>query len=473
MKGKKVLKTVLCIVLALAIVVGGALGYLLTGVKPVVEEPRQTETENGVLKVGILSDMQLTADGEDKYSQNYKKALELFKSQNVNVILNIGDFTDVLTKEAMENHKSLFDSVYLESEREQLSLSYIFGNHDYWLPYFVDCWEIPFTRKMHNRFTECTYAESPWTHKVVNGYHFIAVSPDSGGMSGDAYSEKTLQWAEEQIQAAVADNPQLPVFVLTHHNPEGTVYTSKNNGCENLDELFKKYPQVVSFSGHSHAPLMDEAAIYQKEYTAINTQCTSYVCFAEDANCIVHDDGSFIEDNPMVMIMELKGSQATVQRYSVLDGKAQKSPWIIDAAAGKDGFAYTDARKARSAAPVWSDDFTISAQPVQVGEENTPACQLTFTAAQHTDMVRQYRAVFKRNNEPMSIAVGDKTFDSLTLISDFSLPAEQRSEKMVFNLPAEKYQAPIPAGQYTVELYAQDAFGNESAPQTAQLEIAY
>ena len=112
----------LCIVLALAIVVGGALGYLLTGVKPVVEEPRQIETENGVLKVGILSDMQLTADGEDKYSQNYKKALELFKSQNVNVILNIGDFTDVLTKEAMENHKSLFDSVYSETEREQLSL---------------------------------------------------------------------------------------------------------------------------------------------------------------------------------------------------------------------------------------------------------------------------------------------------------------------------------------------------------------
>lgn len=68
MKGKKVLKTVLCIVLALAIVAGGALGYLLTGLKPVVQEPRQTETENGVLKVGILSDMQLTEDGEDQYS---------------------------------------------------------------------------------------------------------------------------------------------------------------------------------------------------------------------------------------------------------------------------------------------------------------------------------------------------------------------------------------------------------------------
>lgn len=88
---------------------------------------------------------------------------------------------------------------------------------------------------MHNRFVEYTYAESPWTHKVVNGYHFIAVSPDSGDMKGGAYSDKTLQWAGEQIQAAVADNPTLPVFVLTHHNPEGTIYMSRDNGCENLD----------------------------------------------------------------------------------------------------------------------------------------------------------------------------------------------------------------------------------------------
>lgn len=446
---------------------------MTTSLKPVIKEPRQIDTENGVLKVGILSDMQLTADGEDKYSQHYKKALELFKAQNVNVIVNVGDFTDVLLKDAMENYKNLFDSVYSEEERAQIELSYILGNHDNWLPYFVDCWEIPFERKMEKRFVKYTYAESPWTHKVVNGYHFIAVSPDSGGMAGDAYSDKVLEWAEEQIKAAVEDNPNLPVFVLTHHNPEGTVYTSDNNGCENLDELFEKYPQVISFSGHSHAPLMDEEAIYQKDYTAINTQCTSYVCFEEDANVIVHDDSSFIEDNPMIMIMELDGSKATIQRYSVLDGKAQKSPWVIDTASGKDGFTYTDARKEKSAAPVWSDNFEISTESVKSGEENKAACQLTFTAAKHDDAVKGYRAVFKSNGAPVTFKIGDKEFDSLLLISDFPLPADKRSEKMIFNFTEEKYKSSLPEGQYTIELYAQDAFGNESEVKTAQVEIKY
>lgn len=473
MKAKKVMKIVLCVVLALAIVVGGALGYLLSSVKPVIAEPRQIDTDNGVLKVGIISDMQLTANENDKYSQYYKTALEFFKAQGVNVIVNAGDFTDVLTKDAMVNHKNLFDSVYSEDERAQIELCSIFGNHDYWLPYFVDCWEIPFTRKMQNRFMKYTYAESPWTHKVINGYHFIALSPDSGAMDGAAYSDKRLQWADEQIKAAVADNPTLPVFVITHHNPENTVYISNNNGCGNLDNLFKKYPQVISFSGHSHAPLMDEEAIYQKDYTAINTQCTSYVCFEETPNAIVHDDSSFIEDNPMVMIMELDGSKATIQRYSVIDGKAQKAPWVIDTSAGKDGFSYTEERKAQSAAPVWNGSAEISAQAVKLGEDKTAACQLTFTSAQHDDAVKSYRAVFKMDGAPVAFTIDGSEYDSLSLISDFSLPTEQRSEKMIFNLPEEKFKASLPEGKYTIELYAQDAFGNESEPQTAEIEIKY
>lgn len=470
MKKKKILTIVLSVLLAVVLLAGGSVGYLLSSLKPVDKE-RTLETADGKLKVGVISDLQLPDASGSKYEDHYRRALELFKAQGVNVIVNAGDFTDTATKAAYEVHKQIFDSVYSEAEREEIELSYILGNHDHWLPMFFDCFEIPFPHKMQSRFAKYTYAESPWTHKTVNGYHFIAISPENGDMGGDAYTEKVLAWAKEQIEAAVKDDPTKPIFVITHNNPADTVYMS-GEGCQNLNALFAAYPQIISLSGHSHAPLMDEEAVYQKDYTAVNTQCTSYVCFEGGANALVQDDSAFIEDNPMVMIMELDGSKASLQRYSVLDGKAQKAPWVIDAAAGKDGFSYTDARKDAAEAPAWGDDFACTAKAEKT-ESGSAYCRLEFTAAKHADAVKNYRAVLKQGDKTVEFKLGEKTYTDLKLISDFALPAEQRGEKAVFCLWADRFETAIPAGAYTVELYAADAFGNESAPQTAQLAIAY
>lgn len=462
MKKKKVFTVVLSVVLAVLIVIGGAVGLLMRPMKPVYKE-RNFETADGVLRVGVISDLQTPGEGG---TDNYKKALELFKEKGVNVIINAGDITDVGRKSHYENHKAAFDSVYSEEDRANVELSYVLGNHDYWLPMFFDCFEIPFTYKMHSRFTKYTYAESPWTHKVINGYHFISLSPANGSMSGDAYNERVLKWAEEEIKKAVEDNPELPIFVTTHNNPEGTVYYS-DDACPNLDELYKKYPQVVSLSGHSHAPLMDEEAIYQKDYTAISTQCTSYVCFTETANSVVQNNSDFIEDNPMVMIMELDGERTTIQRYSVLDGKAQKEPWIIENPVSKDTFKYTEARKDNSKAPVWGEEFKITATPAD------KACRLTFTKASHEDMVESYRMVFKKDDSPVEIKIGEDTYKDIILITDFSLPEYERDSEANFSLSEEKFGASLPAGKYEVEIYASDTFGNESEAMTAEIEIKY
>lgn len=467
MKKKKILIIVLSAVLALALVIGGTVAYLMSGIKPVSKE-RTIETEDGILRVGIVSDLRLPDWEGGDYEVYYKKALELFKEKGVNVIVNAGDFTDVATKKSYENHKRIFDSVYSEAEREKLELSYIMGNHDHWLPMFFDCWEIPFPHKMQSRFTDYTYAESPWTHKVINGYYFIAVSPSNGDMGDGAY-DKMLNWAEEQIKSAVEADSQKPVFVITHNNPADTVYMS-DGACKNLDELYSKYPQVVSISGHSHAPLMDEKAIYQKDYTAVNTQCTSYVCFDQKANSVVHNNSEFIEDNPMVMIMELDGSKAEIQRYSVLDGTAQKEPWKINAAAGKDGFIYTDARRDSSEVPVWDGEFVCTSKADAIGDDKTPVCRLEFTAA---NGAYGYRAVFKQDGKPVEFALGDKKYSDLDLISDFALNEEKRSGTGIFLLNEERFSPSLPAGTYTAEIYAYGAFGNESEPMTAEFEIAY
>ena len=109
--------------------------------------------------------------------------------------------------------------------------------------------------------------ESPWSHKVLNGYHFIGLSPVNGSMKDDAYEGK-LEWAEEEIQKAIAAAPDRPVFVITHNNPKDTVYTSDDYGDSKLDALFAKYPQVISISGHTHASILDERSISCLLYTS-------------------------------------------------------------------------------------------------------------------------------------------------------------------------------------------------------------
>ena len=116
----------------------------------------------------------------------------------------------------------------------------------------------------------------------VKRLSFIGLSPVNGSMEDDAYEGK-LEWAEEEIQKAIAAAPSRPVFVITHNNPKDTVYTSDDYGDSKLDALFAKYPQVISISGHTHASILDERSISQTSYTAINTQSLSYTDFEEGA----------------------------------------------------------------------------------------------------------------------------------------------------------------------------------------------
>lgn len=421
--------------------------------------------DNDVVKVGIVSDLQLAPEGGSAvYDESFEKALEFFKSSGVDMLINAGDFTDLGNAESYENYKRIYDGVY--GGEDIISLN-ILGNHDYWLANFVDCWEIPFKGKMRGRLQEYTGAESPWTHKTVNGFHFIAVSPDNGGMDGSAYTDETLEWTREQIELAIAQSPDKPVFVVTHHPPAGTLPMSKTDGCENLDQLFSQYEQVVSISGHTHASLMDETSIAQDDYTAVNTQCVSYVCY--EGCDLTQDGGSFIEDNPMVMILELSGSQAVFHRYGVLTGEELGEPWVLNLPLSKDSFTYNfEARKAQSSAPVWENGFECSLGTA-VGEDGEQLDELVFTAASHPDAVAYYSVSFAdESGNAVRFQLDEETEkDVLTVGTDYILPPEKRSGAVNIIFPAQ-YTREL-SGEYTVSITPFDCYKNSGETKSASV----
>lgn len=450
-------------VAVLVILVGALLGYFAipVGTAKDMEEITMDATD-GALKIGIISDSQL---GQEPEFQSYlEDTLKLFKEQGVNMILNAGDYTETALKENYAGYSAAFDKVF--GENKPLTQS-IMGNHDYWLPVFFDCWQIPFKGTLQRRFMKATGESSPWTHKVVNGYHFIGASPTNGDMGEEAYSKK-IEWIKAQIELAIKEDPTKPIFVMTHNNPLNTVYMSAENGCKNLDDLFSQYPQVVSISGHTHAPLMDEQSIYQKNYTALNTQCQSYVCFTEADADIVQENGEFTYEVPMAMILTLTNESASFDRYDVLSQERLAEPWILPFPVTKDSFSYTDEiRTAAAVAPAWPEDFTYEVTNSK-DADGADVKALNFTAATHPQSLRYYEVTFTdTQGKLVAFKVSDdaETKTTLRFMSDYARAPKDRAHTASFPIPAQ-YAKSLPAGEYTVSITATSPFSEPSETKT-------
>ena len=185
-----------------------------------------------------------------------KKKLEV-RQIETDVLIIGGDFTDLGTDEAYGSFKEIYDKVMGDGE-EPVPV-YLMGNHDYWLAPFVDSFEVATPAKMQKRFTKYT-GEYPYSHKIINGYHFICWS-SSDGSYDKSYSDK--KWIRSELDKAIAADPTKPIFVISHLNPSDTAYGSDEWGNADIADVLKDYSQVISISGHSHYSLIDERSIWE------------------------------------------------------------------------------------------------------------------------------------------------------------------------------------------------------------------
>ena len=285
------------------------------------------------IKVGIISDSQIIPSNkkEDEwlkiFSEHLKKALEVLKFHQIEVLIFAGDLTDSGTEYAYDEILSIYKSVY-KSEEEKPIFNYIMGNHDYWLTYmengkicpkFGDPKELQFL--FYNKLKE-----KPFTHKVINGYHFI----NWGSEDGTDNPNTNIVWIENQIKIALEDDKNKPIFITTHYAAEDTVYGSNAWGTKSIKTIFKNYPNIIHFSGHSHFSLIDERSIWQKEFTSIQTQSVSYIELDkgfENGPYPCDEYGSIQEAgrNFMGLIMNVNQSQVEIQRISLEKDKLMEN----------------------------------------------------------------------------------------------------------------------------------------------------
>ena len=75
-----------------------------------------------------------------------------------------------------------------------------------------------------------------------------------GSSQGGGNYTYAVEWLQKQLEETVQEDDSKPIFVFFHHPIKDTFYVSNEWYGSGLDQVFKKYPQVVAFSGHIHSP---------------------------------------------------------------------------------------------------------------------------------------------------------------------------------------------------------------------------
>lgn len=242
-----------------------ALLLILTAVIPLLSGCGKDEF-TPVLRFAVASDVHIEDNGttaveEARLSKMFDMAYAHAEGgdtpyKKLDAVMFVGDFTNRGTTASMERFKSIADGKL----RGETKLVVSIGNHEFYSA----------ADTAVERYEEVFGVEAD-EHFLLCGFHFIKLSA-----SGEGFSDEKLEWLKRELAEAAADTPKLPIFVMQHQHVKGTVYGSTGWGVDGLYEIFKDYPQVVDFSGHSHFPINDERSIWQGDFTAIGTGTLSY-----------------------------------------------------------------------------------------------------------------------------------------------------------------------------------------------------
>ena len=406
-----------------------------------------------LLRVGIVSDIQALPFPGDWGMHNLDRAFFMLAPKRLDVLVMAGDLADGAAPEVFAAWRELAAERFGSPGPALVACA---GNHDYWVS---GRFEDRDHRKLYEIFCRGIgqSPEDPF-HTAVKGYHFIALSED---VNEGQYSPAAVAALEAEICKAVAAAPDKPVFVITHYPPFDTVCGSHCKSAQRqLGEMLKKYPQAVSFSGHTHYPLEDDRGLWQGEYTAVTTSTLAYACMEERPYNSCNSIVPFAREATQMLYMEVFADRLVIRRYNVTDRREIKPdrPWTVELPHDPARAARID-RSAGRKAP----EFPAGAELLV--RYDYGFSYLIFDAAEHDDMVQFYRLKI------VDAVSGETVFDR-RYVSDFYRLERNRDPRQVIRLPGEALK---PGHEYRYELYPVETFGKEGAPLclTARVPDSY
>lgn len=409
--------------------------------------------ENIRLRLSVFSDIHITWFDEFHYEgyENLDRALALHteKLPLADAFLFTGDTVyqvDASTKPICENlypviyerAKSLFRKYIPNAPRVM-----IMGNHEY-----PQGNAGPVMTADAQRMFREAYGQELDVHKTFNGYHVIAASMRSWKVPR---SPDVEAWLMKEIDAAIAEDPLKPVFLMLHNPLPGTVtFSIKYTVGQYSDEFMawlKTKPQVIALSGHCHNVNEDDSCIWQGGYTQVNIPiiAVGYMRFdGNGATDFQNDYGTVFGKSQSVQITVDENDVVTVYSYdNMTENEIQR--WTIDVPGIVKGTAkplYTDEAHASWPAPAFGKNAKVTVEE----KEGTPRLKITQDFLPYPHCIKYYTILFE-----------NKESGNITTVT---YPTDYFNGKM-----SDVIEKPLPkleSGSYRVSVYAANAFNKRS-----------
>lgn len=427
------------VIVAITTVIMSVTGLFVWGFAP------EDETEfTPVIRFVACSDSHLKTAagvGSHRLEKTAKLAYAIAKADNeynnLDAFLINGDITNDGNIDQFAGFKVIADK-YIKSETELLPI--IANNHDF--------------RNMKKQtvayFSQLMGKDTDY-HKVVNGYHFIGIS--TSDVEGVNYTEAQRVWLKAQLDEAVKDDPNKPIFVSQHEHVLNTVYGSSDFdgwGIDDFSDILEQYPQVVDFSGHSHYPLNDPRSVWQGSFTAIGTGALAYMELTVENQRKVHPTGNSLEAQFWIVELD-KDSNMRLRGIDLIEQKVL-CEYIIANPANPANREYTPEKQAaRSTAPVFSENAELKVTKL------AKSVTVKFNAAQST------------SSEPIFLyKVKVMNADGEVVKSDWVLPKYYSATvEKTERLKLGKFEE----GDYTVSVTAETAWGVQSEAITTDFTV--
>ena len=422
----------------------------------------------------VCSDLHIGASSNGPVSTYFENGIDAVKKAaggKLDALVVAGDLTNYGTTIQIDMVRRIIEK---KLDAEETPLIFCSGNHDFFNWYYDKTGSIArdFDSRAYSMFDSANYAcdivdaaETPANcrHAVINGVHIICVNVSNYSVKAlnkgqNAYSDETIAWFKEQMAAAAADAPNMPIYVVTHmpisDSVNGSDYYSITYpdiiwDSDELEGILKQYSQAVLISGHTHYSPNGDDSIYQDGYTAINDGSIQYLVTDYGFQQNNNGESSIPEesdDHPSVMLFQTYSDGTTVMtRYDANTGEQVREPWVITTAAEE----YTTARTG-SVKPVFVVE-DLSAESIAKGSAR--ALEITFSAASSPYDIYYYTVQLYKD--------GKEVFTKKYSTDYYTHPDKADCDNViVYNLGT------VASDELQVTITAYDVLGNASESQT-------
>ncbi len=397
------------------------------GTAKTTEMPTVPDDFVPAIRFAVCSD---THNQNQNVAEMIDRCYELYDGDSVYAGIDLfafcGDMTSVGENDDMDAFKQTIDK-HIKGGTEALVL---LGNHELKNP------------DSRNYFTEI-FGRSPEQHITVNGFHFISVS----NSYENAMSISAEAWANKEVDKALADTPDLPVFSFQHPHNFGTVYGSTVWASPQLSSAWRGHSNIVNFSGHSHFPMNDPRSIWQGSYTAFGCGGMDYFELENDLLVGQHPEGYEEAAQFYIVEADIDGSVKVIC-YDLVSDSFFGEEYYIEDVNDKSCFAYSyNNRKNYDKTPEWKDGTTVEL----VKNENSDYT-ITFDEAEDNFIVQNYKIRVLSNGFPIY---------AKTHIADYYLI--NNGDTATFNLGELNLKS---GKEYKIEITAVNAYFKLSQPIT-------